>query len=65
DSITRLLPDVLGNKESLESESFDNEGNMDFPQYTKPEDFNGWKVPEVLLSGHHKNIKDWRNQNRI
>ncbi|MCD4811953.1 tRNA (guanosine(37)-N1)-methyltransferase TrmD [bacterium] len=65
DSVTRLLPGVLGNKKSLESESFDNEDELDFPQYTKPEEFNGWKVPEVLLSGHHKNIEDWREEQRV
>jgi tRNA (guanine37-N1)-methyltransferase len=64
DSVTRLLPGVLGNEGSLDSESFNSEGETDFPQYTKPEDFNGWKVPEVLLSGHHKNIADWREDNR-
>jgi len=59
DGITRLIPGVLGNEESLIEESF-NEGNLDYPQYTKPEIFKDWKVPDVLLSGHHKNILDWR-----
>ncbi len=64
DSIVRLLPGVLGNEGSLDSESFNTEGETDFPQYTKPEDFNGWKVPDVLLSGHHKKIAQWREDNR-
>ncbi len=64
DGITRLIPGVLGNEESLESETFNN-GTVDFPQYTKPEEFNGWKVPEVLKSGNHEEIKKWREGNRI
>lgn len=59
DGITRLIPGVLGNEESLTEESF-NDGNLDFSQYTKPAQFNGWDVPEVLLSGDHKKISDWR-----
>lgn len=69
DSVSRLLPGVLGNPESLTEESFGNWkleiGNsaasaVEYPQYTKPEDFKGWKVPKVLLSGNHKEIKKWR-----
>ncbi|EKE25170.1 MAG: hypothetical protein ACD_5C00266G0003 [uncultured bacterium] len=60
DSITRLLPGVLGNDQSAVIESHSEEGYLEFPQYTKPEDFNGWKVPEVLLSGHHAEIEKWR-----
>ena len=59
DSVVRLLPGVLGNKESLAEESF-NEGGTEYPQYTRPEEYKGWKVPEVLLSGDHKKIKEWR-----
>jgi len=59
DGIARLIPGVLGNEESLTEESF-NDGNLDFSQYTKPAQFNGWDVPEVLLSGDHKKISDWR-----
>ncbi|MCK9415143.1 MAG: tRNA (guanosine(37)-N1)-methyltransferase TrmD [Candidatus Dojkabacteria bacterium] len=62
DSITRLIPGVLGNSESLESESFTEKDKLDFPQYTKPEKFNNWQVPEVLLSGNHKDIKEWRKK---
>lgn len=60
DSITRLLPGVLGNDQSAVIESHSEEGYLEFPQYTKPEDFKGWKVPEVLLSGHHAEIEKWR-----
>jgi tRNA (guanine37-N1)-methyltransferase len=63
DSITRLVPGVLGNMESLESESFTEKDKLDYPQYTKPEKFKNWKVPEVLLSGNHQKIKEWRNKN--
>ena len=59
DGITRLIPGVLGNEESLISETF-NSDIPDYPQYTKPEEFNGWKVPDILLSGNHKEIKEWR-----
>ncbi|MCD4756350.1 tRNA (guanosine(37)-N1)-methyltransferase TrmD [bacterium] len=65
DGITRLLPGVLGNEKSLESESFDNNEELDYPQYTKPEVFNKWKVPEVLLSGHHENIDEWRRKKKV
>jgi tRNA (guanine37-N1)-methyltransferase len=63
DGITRLIPGVLGNEESLESETFNND-TVDFPQYTKPEEFNGWKIPDVLKSGNHEEIKKWREENR-
>lgn len=69
DSITRLIPGVLGNPESLSEESFSFSSNtkhqasdakLEYPQYTKPEEFQGWKVPEILLSGNHGEIKKWR-----
>lgn len=65
DSITRLLPNVLGGEKSAEIESFSNENadNIEFPQYTKPAEFRGMKVPEVLLSGHHEMIAKWRAEN--
>jgi len=89
DSISRLLPGVLGNSESLLEESFNNVedvqnvqivengdnynkqsdktskaiNHLEYPHYTKPEDFNGWKVPEILLSGNHKEIEKWKKQN--
>lgn len=63
DGITRLIPGVLGNEESLDSETFNND-TVDFPQYTKPEEFNGWKIPEVLKSGNHEEIKKWRESKK-
>lgn len=60
DSIVRLIPGVLGGETSAEIESFSDGETLEFPQYTRPEDFNGRKVPEVLLSGHHGNIAKWR-----
>jgi len=62
DSIVRLIPGVLGNSESIEIESHSEEGYLEYPQYTKPEDFLGWKVPEVLLSGNHKKVAEWRKE---
>jgi tRNA (guanine37-N1)-methyltransferase len=59
DSVARLLPGVLGGEGSLASESFE-EGLLEYPQYTRPADFNGMKVPEVLLKGDHKKIDQWR-----
>ena len=63
DAITRLIPGVI-TKESLDSESF-NDGLLDYPNYTKPAEFRGMKVPDVLLSGHHKNIEKYRQEERI
>lgn len=63
DGITRLMPGVLGNELSLEEETF-NDNSLEYPQYTKPEDFNGWKVPDVLLSGNHKEIERYRKTNK-
>lgn len=63
DGITRLIPGVLGNEQSLDDETF-NDDMLEYPQYTKPEVFNNWKVPEVLLSGNHKKIKDFRKKNK-
>ncbi len=66
DSITRLIPGVLGNVESLQYESHGKKGYLEFPQYTKPAKFSNWKVPEVLLSGNHKKIGEWRkNKSKI
>jgi len=59
DAIVRLLPDVLGNSDSTSEESFEN-CLLEYPQYTKPAEWQGRKVPDVLLSGHHQKIKDWR-----
>jgi tRNA (guanine37-N1)-methyltransferase len=59
DSIIRLLPGVIGNSASLNEESFEN-NLLEYPQYTKPQEWKGRAVPEVLLSGNHAKIKDWR-----
>lgn len=59
DAVSRLVPGVLGSDESAVYESF-YDGLLEYPQYTRPEEFMGKRVPEVLLSGHHKNIADWR-----
>jgi tRNA (guanine37-N1)-methyltransferase len=63
DAVARLLPGVLGNAESSRNESFseDNDGFLDCPQYTRPAEFRGWKVPDVLLGGNHEEIKRWRH----
>ncbi len=60
DSIVRLLPGVLGGESSAIIESFSEENTIEYPQYTKPADFRGMQVPEVLLSGHHAKIAEWR-----
>ncbi len=73
EAVSRLVPGVLGNAESLTDETFNKvkvqkekgkreiqEIEVEYPQYTKPTDFKGWKVPDVLLSGDHKKIKEWR-----
>lgn len=61
DSVVRLLPGVLGGESSVEIESFQvDDENIEFPQYTRPEEFRSMKVPEVLLSGHHAEIEKWR-----
>ncbi len=59
DCVARLVPGVLGQKESLDSESF-NDKLLEYPQYTRPANFRGMTVPNVLLSGHHKAINEWR-----
>ncbi len=64
DSIVRLLPEVLGNEESHMKDSFST-GLLEHPHYTRPADFRGLKVPEVLLSGNHKLIEEWRNKEAL
>ena len=61
DSIVRVLPGVLGGENSAIIESFSEGNTIEYPQYTKPADFRGMKVPEILLSGHHAKIKEWRD----
>lgn len=65
DAVSRLAPGVLGNQDSAIFESFSEPGLLDCPQYTRPADFRGWKVPEVLLSGNHEQIRIWRRQAAI
>lgn len=65
DSIVRLIPGVLGGENSAAIESFSDGETLEFPQYTKPADFNGMKVPDVLLSGNHAEIAKWRDKNSI
>lgn len=60
EAVARLVPGVLGNPESLAEESFATEGLLEYPQYTRPEEFRGMRVPEVLLSGDHGKIRAWR-----
>jgi tRNA (guanine37-N1)-methyltransferase len=63
DSISRLIPGVLGNESSIREESFSRSGYLEYPQYTKPREFHGWKVPDVLFSGDHEKIGKWRDSN--
>ena len=65
DSIVRLIPGVLGGEASAEIESFSDGETLEFPQYTKPADYNGMTVPEVLLSGNHAAIAQWREEHSI
>lgn len=63
DATVRLLPGVLGNPESLKEESFIN-GKIEYPQYTRPAEFRGLQVPEILLSGNHRQISAWRSRHQ-
>jgi tRNA (guanine37-N1)-methyltransferase len=63
DSVVRLIPGVLGGETSAEIESFSDGKTLEFPQYTRPEEFRGKKVPDVLLTGHHAEIEKWRKAN--
>jgi tRNA (guanine37-N1)-methyltransferase len=60
DTVARLQEGVLGNRDSAANESFGEEGVLDCPQYTRPAEFRGWKVPETLLNGNHEEIRKWR-----
>ena len=64
DSVSRYVKGVL-KEESVEEESFSNNKLLEYPQYTRPEEFRGKKVPEVLISGHHQNIKKWREEKAL
>jgi tRNA (guanine37-N1)-methyltransferase len=61
DTVTRLLPGVLGNEASSQQESFSG-GILDYPHWTRPAEFRGWKAPEVLLNGNHEEIRKWRQR---
>jgi len=63
DSVTRLIPNVLEKDTATDFESFSLDNSLlEYPQYTRPEEFNGWKVPEVLLTGDHKKIEEWKKE---
>ena len=63
DAVVRLLPNVVGNEHSVQNESFSAERPwLEGPQYTRPEEFRGWRVPEILLSGHHARIEQWSEE---
>ena len=64
DAISRLVPGVVGDSRSVEEESF-SRGLLDYPHYTRPSDFAGRKVPDVLLSGHHEEVRRWRKKTAI
>jgi tRNA (guanine37-N1)-methyltransferase len=64
DSVIRLLPGVLGNEASTEGESHSAPGLLGYPQYTRPQSYRGWSVPEVLVTGDHKKIIEWREKHR-
>lgn len=64
DSVVRLLPGVLGNETSAVTDSFST-GLLEYPHYTRPVEFRGWKVPDILLSGHHANVADWRRKEAL
>ena len=65
ESVLRLLPNVLGGNETLKEESFSDTSLIEYPQYTKPKEWKGINVPEVLISGDHGKIKNWRNKERV
>ena len=64
DAMTRLIPGAVGDEQSVELESF-SRGLLDYPQYTRPADFRGFKVPDVLLSGHHAQVRHWRKRQAV
>ena len=64
DAITRLIPGVLGGESSAEKESYSKPAVIEHPHYTRPEEYRGLRVPDVLLSGHHAEIENWRKENQ-
>lgn len=65
DAVARLVPGVLNNEDSAVTESFGEEGLLEYPQYTRPEEILGKKVPEILLSGHHAKVEKWRHEQAV
>jgi len=64
DAVSRYVPDVLGSGLSVQDESFEG-GLLEYPQYTRPQVFEGLEVPEILLSGHHENVRKWREKQKV
>lgn len=64
DAVSRLIPGVLGNSESAKTDSFSS-GLLEYPQYTRPQEYRGWKVPELLLNGNHRDIDYWRRRQSL
>ena len=64
DAVARRVPGVLGSEGSLDEESFE-DGLLEYPQYTRPAEFRGWPVPDVLLSGHHAEVAKWRRRQSL
>lgn len=64
DAVSRCIPGVLGDPTGMQDDSFAS-GLLEYPHYTRPEEFRGWRVPEVLLSGHHANIEKWRREQSL
>jgi len=65
DAVSRMVPGVLTNDESGSTESFEDDGLLEYPQYTRPEEYKGLRVPDILLSGHHANILKWRHEQSL
>jgi tRNA (guanine37-N1)-methyltransferase len=64
DAVARLVPGVLGNSESARTDSF-SAGLLEYPQYTRPQEYRGWEVPEVLVNGNHREIDNWRRRQSL
>ena len=65
EAVTRLIPGVVGDKESVENDSFYRENIFDWPHYTRPFKYRGWTVPKILISGNHKKIQVWRRKKAL
>ncbi len=65
DAVSRMIPGVLSDAECYEKESFSEDGLLEYPQYTRPYEFRGRRVPDILLSGHHANIEKWRREKAL